>query len=483
MILPALALAAQIALVPCAIDGVPGDARCGSHRVWENRAAKQGRQIDLSIIVLAATGPDRRPDPLFALSGGPGDAPSFNARFFSRAFSEIREHRDLVLVDLRGTGKSAPLTCPELAKPDATGVFDADLLSVPAVRACRVRLERSADLTLYTTEIAVDDLDDVRQALGYTQINLYGTSYGSRVAQVYMRRYPGSLRAVTMKGIVPPSMASPATHARAGDAAWRALVARCTADANCRRTFPTLAADFQALLDRLEKTSPVLTLPAGSSRPIDAAGRLAQGRPATSVKVTRGLFAEAFRNLLYTPENAAQAPKLVRQLLNGDDQGIAETALAGRTVLGGDRLAAGFFLSVSCAEDVPYLPTNTRALAASTFGGDYRLQQQTAACAEWPRGKVSDAHRQPTRSSIPTLILSGELDPVTPPSGGEEVVRTLANGAHVVIRNNGHPIGSAEACVGSMFAAFLEEGSAAGLDQACAAAITAPPFLLSGPAK
>ena len=483
MILPALALAAQIALVPCAMDGVPGQARCGSHRVWENRDTKQGRQIDLSIIVLSATTLDRRPDPLFALSGGPGDAPSFNARFFSRAFSDIRKHRDLVLIDLRGTGKSAPLTCPELAKPAATGGFDADLLSVPAVRACRARLERSADLTRYTTEIAVDDLDEVRQALGYAQINLYGTSYGSRVAQVYMRRHPGSLRAVAMKGIVPPSMASPESHARAGDDAWQALVARCAADTNCRRTFPTLDTDFHALLDRLEKTSPVLTLPAGSSRPIDSTGRLAQGRPATSVRVTRGLFAEAFRNLLYTPENAAQAPKLVRQLLNGDNQGIAETALAGRTVLGGDRLAAGFFLSVSCAEDVPYLPTNSRALAAGTFGGDYRLRQQTAACAEWPRGAVSTAHRQPTRSAIPTLILSGELDPVTPPAGGDEVLHTLSRGRHVIIRNNGHPIGNAEACVGAMFAAFLEEGSAAGLDQSCAAAIPAPPFVLSGPAK
>jgi len=471
MSLTALAVAAQVILTPCTIEGVPGEARCGTYAVPENREAKQGRQIDLSVIVLPATTADRRPDPLFALSGGPGDAPSFNARFFSRAFSEIRKNRDLVLIDLRGTGKSAPLTCPELAKPDAAGGFDADLLSVSAVRACRARLAGGADLTRYTTEIAVDDLDEVRQALGYQQINLYGTSYGSRVAQVYMRRHPGSLRAVTMKGIVPPSMASPESHARAGDDAWRALVARCEKDDDCRRGFPTLAADFNALLDRFAKTSPVLTLPAGSRR------------PATSVAVTRGLFAEAFRNMLYTPENSAQTPKLVRQLLDGDDRGIAETALAGRTVLGGDRLAAGFFLSVSCAEDVPYLATDARIQAEGTFGGDYRLQQQTAACAVWPRGPVSGAHRQPTRSVIPTLIVSGELDPVTPPAGGDEVLRGLTNGAHVVIRNNGHPIGNAEACIGSMFAAFLERGSVAGLDRSCAATIPARPFQLPGQPK
>ena len=469
--IPALALAAQVLLAPCVIEGVPGEARCGIYRVWENRDTRQGRQIDLSIIVLAATTADRRLDPMFTLSGGPGDAPSFNARFFSRAFSEIRKHRDLVLVDLRGTGKSAPLTCPELAKPDASGTFDADLLSVAAVRACRSRLAATADLTRYTTEIAVDDLDEVRQALGYRQINLYGTSYGSRVAQVYMRRHPASLRAVTMKGIVPPSMAMPESHARAGEDAWQALVARCNRDSNCRHTFPTLDADFRALLNRLDKASPMITLPGNADR------------AATAVRVTRGLFAEAFRNVLYTPDGLAQAPKLVRQLLGGDERGLAETALAGRRVLGGDRLAAGFFLSVTCAEDVPFLATDAGAKADGTFGGDYRLQQQTAACAVWPRGAVSSAHRQPTRSAIPTLLVSGELDPVTPPSGGDEVLKTLSNGAHVVMRNNGHPIGNAEACIGSMFAAFLEKGALAGLDRSCAESIPARPFVLSGPAK
>ncbi len=470
MTLGVLALAAQVTLAPCSIEGVPGEARCGTYRVWENRETRQGRQIALSIIVLPATGPNRQPDPFFMLSGGPGDAPSFNARFFSRAFQDARRSRDLVLVDLRGTGRSAALTCPELAKPDASGIFDADLLSVPAVKACRARLEKTADLHLYTTDIAVDDLDEVRQALGYQQINLYGTSYGSRVAQVYMQRHPGSLRAVAIKGIVPPSMASPESHARAGEAAWTNLVSRCMNDPNCARTYPTIDADFRQLLARLDQ-APVLILPGGPDRAVAA------------VKVTRGLFAEAFRNLLYTPEASAQAPKLVRQLLRGDDRSMVETALAGRTVLGSDRLAAGFFLSVSCTEDVPFLPKDTASLAAGTFGGDYRLQQQLAACAEWPRGKVPATHRQPTRSAIPTLILSGELDPVTPPAGGDEVARGLSKGVHVVIRNNGHPIGNAEACIGQMIRAFLDRGSAEGLDRTCAAANPAPPFVLSGPDK
>ncbi|HUQ86094.1 MAG TPA: alpha/beta hydrolase [Vicinamibacterales bacterium] len=467
----AAALAMQIALTPCKIEGAPGEARCGSYKVWEDRESKKGRQIDLSIVVLSALEPDKLPDPFFMLAGGPGDAPSFNARFFSRVFNDIRKKRDIVLVDLRGTGKSDPLFCTELGRPGSDGVLDPNLLSVPAVRACRARLDKTADLRQYTTEIVVDDLDEVRQALGYGPINLYGTSYGTRVAQVYMRRHPESLRAVAMKGIVPASMAMPQDHAKAGEDAWRAVVARCAKDANCNRTYPNADAEFRQLLARLEKDAPVLTLPAAADR------------PEQKIKVTRGLFAEAFRNVLYTPEGSAQAQKLVKQLLAGDDRSLTETALAGRTLLGGERLAAGFFLSVTCTEDVPYLSKDADSMAAGTFGGTYRLEQQRAACKEWTRGNVSAAHRQATKSAIPALLLSGEFDPVTPPSGAEEVVRNLSKGRHIVIRNNGHPIGNAEKCIATMIGQFLDRASADAIDQRCAADNPAPPFLLSGKDK
>lgn len=463
----AAALALQVGLTPCALEGVT-DARCGTVTVRENRESASSRTIELSVIVLPARDTNKQPDPFFMLAGGPGDAPSFNARFFSRVFGDIRRTRDLVLVDLRGTGKSGPLFCPELNEPGSTGVFDSDLLSAPAVRACRTRLETSHDLRFYTTEIAVDDLEQVRQALGYGAINLYGTSYGSRVAQVYMRRYPKSVRAVAMKGIVPTSMAMPESHAKAGEDAWQAIVSRCKKDAACHDMFPVVEVQFRELLKRLE-SNPVMTLPAF------------QQRPETKIRVSRGLFAEAIRNVLYTPEGIAQAPKLVHQLVNGDDRGIVETALAGRRTLGGERLSAGFFLSVTCAEDIPYLSKDADAKAAGTFGGTYRLDQQRAACTEWPKASVSRAHRQASTSAIPALLLSGEFDPVTPPSGGEEVARELTRSRHVVIRNNGHPIGNAEACIARMIGAFLDAGSADGLNTQCAASIPAVPFQI--PAK
>ena len=151
MILAAL-LAAQVTLPlsPCQLEGVPGEARCGTQSVRENRDAPlggPGRMVGLSVIVLSALEPDKLPDPFFMLAGGPGDAPSFNARFFSRVFHDIRRKRDIVLVDLRGTGKSSPLLCPELGQPGANGIYDENLLSIPALRACRQRLDKTTDLS------------------------------------------------------------------------------------------------------------------------------------------------------------------------------------------------------------------------------------------------------------------------------------------------------------------------------------------------
>jgi pimeloyl-ACP methyl ester carboxylesterase len=454
-------LATQLVLTPCTVKDVPGSVRCGTHRVWENRVTKQGRQIELSLIVIDALNKQHKPDPLFVLSGGPGDAPSFNASFFSRAFNQVRQDRDIVLVDLRGTGKSHPLSCPELLEPDSSGMVDDQILGVSALKRCRARLEKTSDLRRYTTEIAVDDLDEVRQALGYDQINLYGTSYGTRVAQIFMRRHPGSLRTVSLKGIVPPSLASPETHARAGENAWRQLVKRCQQDDQCGRQYPTLDSDFRNLLKSLE-SSPVLSIPNSPSG-------------MSKLKVSAKLFAEAFRFNLYSPELSSRVPSIVK-VLSADKSALFDNVWFGRTLLASDRLAAGFFLSVSCTEDVPYLPKNIAPLVSGTFGGDYRLQQQINACTVWPRGKVSAQHRQPTKSSVPTLIMSGEFDPVTPPSGGEEVLRGLARGLHVVIRNNGHPIGNAETCIGSMMAAFIEKRSVEKLDTSCAEKVPPVPF-------
>lgn len=460
----ALVFAAQVALMPCPVPGTTGDVQCGQHRVWEDRDARSGRQIDLSIIVLRATETPRAPDPLFVLAGGPGQAPSQVAGFSNNVFAEIRRHRDVVLLDLRGTGKSHSLACPEIAELPASSVYDGDWLPPAAVKRCRERLERQADLRLYTTEIAMADLDEVRAALGYEQINLYGTSYGTRAAQIYMRNFPARVRTVTMKGIVPPSMVAPTTHAADGQRAWQQLLKRCAANATCAEAYPSLDADFRSLIQRLERT------PVG----IDAT---ADGKT-VKITLTRGLFGEAFRNLLYSPTTAARAPAMVSALTRGDYTSLAPIVLQTRT-LPGTELSAGFFLSVTCTEDVPFIRAeDVEQRAAGTFGGPYRMQQQRRACDVWARGREPRRRGPPVRSEVPVLMFSGDQDPVTPPAGAEEVRKHLPNARHIVVTNNGHAFGSLQGCGERLMAAFIDAKSAAALDVSCASTIPAVPFVV-----
>jgi pimeloyl-ACP methyl ester carboxylesterase len=462
----ALVLAAQVALAPCTVPGTTGDVQCGHHRVWEDRDARSGRQIDLSIIVLRATETPRPPDALFVLAGGPGQGPSQIAGFVNDVFGDIRRHRDIVLLDLRGTGKSHSLACPELVELPANGIYDADWLSPAALKRCRERLERQADLRLYTTEIAMADLDEVRAALGYEQIDLYGTSYGTRAAQIYMRDFPTRVRAVVMKGAVPLTMAAmPSTHAADGERAWQQLVKRCAADATCAAAYPSLDADFRSIIQRLERT------------PVEIDAKTEDGKP-VRVRLTRGLFGEAFRNLLYSPATAARAPAMVSAIARGDYTSIAPIVLQTRT-LPGTELSAGFFLSVTCAEDVPFIRAeDVEQRAAGTFGGPYRMQQQRRACDLWARGREPRLRGQPVRSSIPVLIFSGDQDPVTPPAGGEELRKHLPNARHVVVANNGHAFGSLQECGERLMADFIAAGSAADLDVSCASTIPPVPFVV-----
>lgn len=463
-----LLVAAGITLSPCEVAGARQPAVCGAYSVWEDRAVRAGRQVPIHITILRATRPGSLPDPLVFLQGGPGDAPSFNAAFYDRVFAGVRESHDLVLIDPRGTGKSASLTCPELAEPDSEGVLVEHWLNPEGVRKCRSRLEQSADLRQYTTANVADDLDDVLGALGYERVNLYGTSYGTRLAQVLMRRHPDRVRTVALKGVVSPREAVPTSHALAAEQGWKDLVARCGREPDCVAAYPHLDQDLRTLAAELGARPLRLSIPAAKPGPV-------------KIVLTRGLFGEAFRNVLYTPQAAAGAPKLLQAMRSGDPSAIADLVLATRTLTAGSRLAAGFFLSVTCTEDAPYLDLEAGLRSASTFAGDYRLREQTSACAQWPRGSVPASHRQLLQSDIPTLLLSGELDPVTPVSGALEVAATLPRGRSVILRNNGHPIGNAEACIGRMIGALIVSGRAADIDASCAARIPPVPFLVPLP--
>src|SRR5207244_12853121 len=197
---------------PCRLPGIDEELLCGRLTVFENRLTRAGRTIDLSVVVLPAFDQNTKAEPLFDLAGGPGAAATESATFYAGQGKGYRRRRDVVLVDQRGTGKSNPLSLPGKRTPED---YPSEMSPVDCVKSLRQTLERRADLTQYTTSIAMDDLDDVRARLGYDRINLIGSSYGTRAALVYLRQHPERVRTVTLIGVAPTYLKMPCEDAQA----------------------------------------------------------------------------------------------------------------------------------------------------------------------------------------------------------------------------------------------------------------------------
>ncbi len=462
--------AAKAILAPCEVPGLSGEARCGTYEVFEDREKRQGRKIPLKIVVLPATGADRAPDPLVYFAGGPGESAVDLAAFFAQGFRALHRRRDVVLVDVRGTGGSASLTCDELASPKGVQGFLDDFMPVDAVRRCRQRLEKNRDLTRYTSAEATDDVAEVLLALGYPRANLIGGSYGTRAVQVFLRRHPEQVRTIVLEGVVPTDQRMPLFAARDAQQALDGLFTECASDADCHRAFPNLEADFAAVLKRV------------SASPVTVEITHPQTGAPQTVRLSRAGFAQTVRYMLYVPSTAVAIPAYVHAAAAGDFEPFAETAFNFASDL--SQMSDGFYLSVVCPEDVGFVdPAEVPAAVAGTFLGDFRARQQLAACAEWPARKLPPSVLEPVRSEVPALLVSGERDPATPAANGERVVRHLPNGLHLVVPDGSHSSDGMVGidCVWDLVTAFIEAGNSRGLDTSCVARITRAPFLLAVP--
>lgn len=454
-----------IALEPCQI-GTPGlaarrPARCGVLMVFEDRAAGQGRTIELRIAVVLAVSRGPAADPLFLLAGGPGQSAVESYLPLAGALGPINQRRDIVLVDQRGTGGSHPLHCP---------AFDSDLAQ-PAepqlatqLAACAAQLD--ADPRQYTTSSAVGDLDQARAALGYQQINLYGISYGTRVALTYLRAHADRVRSVILDGVVPQDVALGLAVAPDAQRALDMIFDRCAAEADCAAAFPDVRAEFGELLARLERAPVRLSV----AHPIS-------GAP-TDLTFTRAMLATSVRLLSYAPETAALLPLLIHTAhASGDLRTLAAQALLVSTQLGSS-ISSGVNLAVLCAEDVPFFGAPADSGSAAGYLGSSEIDQLRAACAAWPHGVAPAGFKQPVESAVPTLLLSGAADPVTPPVNADRVAATLRNSLHLVAPGQGHNV-LMRGCLPRLAAGFVERASVAGLDSACVRDIRPMPFFTS----
>jgi len=462
----AQALAAVLALHPCKVPGIDAELKCGAYSVPENRDQPDagGRKLTLNVLVLPSRSPEPAPDPFFVVSfGGPGatnsdQAPHVWAQWW-------RDERDVVMVDLRGTGGSNRLDCPLTPADRRPEAALETLFPQEKIRRCRRALEKVADLTRYTTAAAIDDLDEIRAAMGYDQINLWGGSWGTRAALIYLRRHPEHVRAAILEGTAPMSFKNPLPHARSAQGALDGLFKECEEQPSCRAAFPALRQEFAALMERLRKAPAKVTIK----------------DPATGKKVPVELtwqrFAEVLRVLTYRFPAQRSVPRLLHLAATGDLAPFAQTAAdTNRDFRAGLRL--GLLLSVTCTEDLSrILPGEIERETAGTYLGDSRVREQQAACAIWPRGALEPGYAEPVRSDVPAFVLSGTLDPVTPPSLGEETVRTLSRSVHVVAPGGHVPGGP---CIDSMEKAFLKAASPDAVDQRCVKEMKLPPIEVSG---
>lgn len=454
-----------LATTSCRIAGYESAVRCATFEVIENRDTGQGRKIALNVVVVPATARVKKPDPIFVFAGGPGQAATDVVRLVMPALGQLISQRDIVFIDQRGTGKSNLLQC-KMPEDEVDAMSDASkrrAATVAAVRECRDQLVTKADLTQYGTTHAMADYDEVRAALGYDKINLWGGSYGTRTAQEYLRRYPERVRTVILDGVASTSMALPATFARDASNALEAMFSNCERNPVCAKRYPELRPSLSELLGRLSRKPQELTLP----DPLTGISR--------TVTVTReGVMAQIFTSL-YSPNLAAVLPEAITKAAQGNYLPLA--AMTGGTISSlEDKMAFGMRLSVTCAEDVPRIDAAARDAAAQKqpFGA-YFIDEFSAACEVWPKGKVKPDFHTPVQSDLPVLILSGGLDPVTPPSFGDEVKKGFRNSLHVVAPNIGHGV-SNFGCAPRLIKQFIEKASVEGLDGDCMKRLPRPTF-------
>ena len=439
----------ELRIGACEKPGFERPLRCGTLTVLENPANPDGRRISLHLIVLPARDGIQRSEAVLYLVGGPGGAATDSIRFLADNLSSIQESRDVVLVDQRGTGGSGRLEC-RLSHRQSLEATVAGRIPASLLETCLETLD--ADPVFYTTAASADDLDAVRRALGYERVDLVGVSYGSRLALVYLRRYPTRVRTVALRGVASPAGNVLADLGRASEQVMARLLARCSEDPGCAREHPELGTKLKRALARL------------AARPVEIPFESPDGDK-RSLELTRDLAAGALRYALYSDRSASRIPKLIEELDRGQwntlatllHRGLAPSAAA---------VSIGLYLSVVCAEDMPFLDP-----AEESFGRVFLtpsvIDNIAAACRAWPHAPVPADFKKPVRSDVPVLLMSGTDDPATSPETAEEVGRFLSRSRHLVTPGLSH-FPTWTNCFARNTALLQKSGSIETLDPGCA---------------
>jgi pimeloyl-ACP methyl ester carboxylesterase len=469
------ASAQALALADCRIDaGTPiptVEAECGILEVPENRDDPDSKSIELHVALVPALNVEPLPDPLVVIAGGPGQSSIDFYLSFRQAFEKVQRNRPILLVDQRGTGRSNLMSCPVPEDITELESFEPERI-VEVTRACLDALD--GDPRYYTTSVAVRDLDAVRDALGFAELNIYGVSYGTRVALHYARRYPERTRTLVIDGVVPADLILGPAIATDAQSTLDRLFSRCAESAACRGALGDIEAKFAELRARLA-AEPVTTT---------------VSHPRTGEIVEKTVsdlsLAGMVRLHSYSPATQALLPLMISEAHAGRYGLLAAQVLLIEQGFE-DALAMGMHNAVMCTEDAPFFgraDVDTAEVARSYLGAR-QLEYLATMCSVWPSGVIDDGFKAPLQTDIPVLLLSGELDPVTPPSYAEHAKESLTNAVHIVAPNQGHGV-AGTGCIPRLFDEFVTEASAAAIDpeDECIERLGGLPFFLSptGPA-
>lgn len=470
LLVTGIASAGTIALSDCVLEDASGvratPARCGTLSVAVDPADPDSASIDLHIAIIPALTEGANDVAFTVLAGGPGGSATEFYAAYAQAFRYVHRHMDIVLVDQRGTGKSAALDCPQ--PPDLDMDVSTETMTA-LTRECLESLER--DPAPFTTSVAVRDLEAVRAALDYQALHLYGGSYGTRVAMHYLRRYPAQTKSLILDGVVPPGLALGPDIAPRAQQALDRLFERCAADEACQRRFPDLAAQFDTLRAQLAERAVPLTLP----HPVSG----------EQVEIEFGSTAllTAVRLLSYNDNGVALLPLLISSAAEGQLTPLAAQSLMVAEGLG-EALSAGMHNTVVCSEDLPFVHMSQDQWLAldHSYLGRAPLEGLQAVCSIWPTGPVDADLHEPLISSHPVLLLSGSDDPITPPAYAEMAQQGFSKSRHLVLEGQGHGV-AALGCLPRLIDEFVTSGDASSIDIRCVERIAPAPIFLdfSGP--
>jgi pimeloyl-ACP methyl ester carboxylesterase len=415
-------------------------AFCTQFDVPEDWNNPQGRHIQLRVALVKSSAAHPPTDLVTYLDGGPGGAATETYPVIASALAPLKNKRDILLIDQRGTGGSNQLKCDQQKNEDPSAVKDI-ASTLPLVQQCLEHLRGYASPEFYTTTDANRDLEAVRQALGAPLLNIVGISYGTRAAQEYAAHYPNAVRSVVLDSTVPNTLVLGSEHARNLEAAMRAEFSLCSQNQRCRQNFGDTYQTLYRLRDHLRV------------HPEEVAVRDPNTFEPVRLTMNAADLGTIVRLYLYSPLTASLLPLMLHEADHGNYQPLLSQKRLLSDTLGAE-ISGGMELSVICSEDADLM--SPRPEDVNTLMGNAMVDRLKEACTVWPKGRRPDDFHQPWTSSVPVLVLAGQYDPVTPPVYGEEVVKTLSNSRLLLAPGQGHSV-LAAGCMPKLVGDFVED--------------------------